>query len=58
MSDVKAVFGAKRDNTVLDIALKKYDIKLRALLSWPIHASYDEDVKTRSAKWGQKYREQ
>ena len=58
VSDVKAVYGAKRDNTVLDIASKKYDIKLSALLSWPIHASYNEDVKTRSAKWGQKYREQ
>ena len=58
MSDVKAVYGAKRDNTVLDTASKKYDIELSALLSWPIHASYDKDVKTRSAKWGQKYREQ
>ncbi len=49
MSDVKAFYGAKRDNTVLDIASKKHDIKLSALLSWPIHASYDEDVKIRSA---------
>ena len=58
VSDVKAVYGVNRNNTVLDIASKKYDTELSALLSWPIYASYDEDVKTRSAKWGQKYREQ
>ena len=31
MSDVKAVYGAKRNNTVLDIVSKKYDIELSAL---------------------------
>ena len=33
---------------------QKYDIEL-SLLNWLIYSLYEEDVKTRNAKWGQNY---
>ena len=56
ISDVKTVYEIRKNNPV--ITTRKYDIELSAVQSWPIYASYDEDIKSRNAKWGQKYKGQ
>ena len=53
--DVKAIYGVVSNTIAGRIVKKKYDIELSALLSWPEYSSYDEDVRTRRAKWSQKY---
>ena len=53
--DVKSIYGIASDRIVGLILTRRYDIELRALLSWPAYASYNKDVKMRHAKWYQKY---
>ena len=55
MIDVKAIYGVVSNMIAGCIVKKKYDIELSGLLSWPEYASYNEDVRTRRAKWSQKY---
>lgn len=56
LEDLSKTFGvAKR--YIDDIITAKYDIEFRALLSWPLFASYEEDdtMRSRKDRWKNKY---
>ena len=55
IDDVKAVYGVPKNEVVIAIVSQKYAVEFSALNSWPMYSSYTEDVKTRNAKWDQKY---
>lgn len=55
IEDVTATFGIY-DRDVRRVIADKYDIEFRALMSWPMYASYEEDKALRKKKWDGKYK--